>query len=543
MVGRAAKKTVKKTTHTYSVEQFERIFPEMTEQVRDKIEPLFDKAFYPELRLVICKMKVKGGKRVIVEYLTQKSKHATEPVTNIFMSAWNRKADASQRDELKDYGVQVKNPSTSAKTEQIIKEIRRMPGHKRIHLDELDYGSGDDGLLAKVYNEFKDDDNSLWIMYSATPEEMLCCQKWLEIEDNGQGVFVEIDPPAAYMGIKEYIDRGLVVESHSLFDFDGSCLTGHGVSVFQKAAMDYMGNKNKNVCIIRVNGRHEKKNRFNWVRENIHIVQDYFDQEVGPECMVVRLKDIGTKSSNTVKWEDYDEWEEKVTSYFFVYLVEQSACRATEFRCHHRLNFYHSHRYTSEQNINTIIQDQERCVYYKLDRAHAHATKYPKYVNLVPSCTIYGDHDVAMYSAGFITLEDLLVKRKDLCPSSRTEVLNNSSKIKPRTYEAGTEDELYDILRRDGYGNVSRTYHIDERDEDGFIKCIIRSQKKVYTYDNILKTNYGIHANKIGTGRSFVCYRDITDNKSEVFVARVHVGERHMERDISTDAPSSMYSK
>lgn len=55
------KQQSKKKQDTSSVEDFERDFPEMTRQVRDTIVPLFDKTNYPNLRLIVCKMKVKGG--------------------------------------------------------------------------------------------------------------------------------------------------------------------------------------------------------------------------------------------------------------------------------------------------------------------------------------------------------------------------------------------------------------------------------------------------------------------------------------------------
>lgn len=539
-VGR--KSSVAQKEKQQSVEEFERDYPELTSQVRDKIEPLFNKSLYPNLRFIVCKMKVKGGKRCIVEYLTQKSKHAKAPVSNYFITAWNRKADASQRDEIAAYDVHVHIPSSKKKISTIITSIQQSQCNKRIHLDELDFGSGDDGLLSQVYARLKDDNNSIWILYSATPEELTCCQKWIELEESGQGMFVEINPPPAYMGMKEYIDRGLMLQSDSMFNFDEGTLTDHGKSVLKRAGETYIDNKNKNISIIRITGKHKKQSRFNWVKSNQIVIQQFFDNEFGTDCIDVHLVDIGSKSKNSVDWDNYKTWKEKSTDCFFVYLVEQSACRATELRCHHRLNFYHTHRYAEEPSMNTIIQDQERCVYYKIDETHDHASKYPAYVNMFPSCVIYGDVDVANYSAGYISLVDLLIQRKDLCPSSRTDVLRYFQRLKPMIIEASTEIALEQQIRSrlPDAPIPSKTY--SAREADGYMKCTIRSSKRVYSYDEVIKTNYGIDANKLFSGRRFVCYKNVDDVSTEMYVALINTGNRY-NNDVILDSQKSMYSK
>jgi len=542
------KQQSKKKHDTYSVEEFERIFPDMTRQVRDIIEPLFDKVTHPKLRIIVCKMKVKGGKRVIVEYLSQKSKHAQYPVSNMFITAWNRKADKSQRDELKAYNIQVHIPSSKKNVAKIITDIAKVNTRKRIHLDELDFGSGDDGLMSQVFSRFKEDPNATWILYSATPEELTCCEKWQDLEANGEGVFVEIDPPEAYMGIKEYIDRGLMIESQSMFDFDNGELSQHGKDVLETAAVKYIESVARegivrNIAILRVNGKHHNKNRFDWVVENQSIIQDYLDVAFGKNTIPIYLVDVGSKSSNDVQWDDYKFWNAKHSdNNLFIYLVEQSACRATEFRCHHKLNFYHSHRYSVEPNINSIIQDQERCVYYKLDETHAHSSKFQGYVNLEPSCVIYGDVEVAQYSAGYIDLHELLNLREDLCPSSRTNVLRFLNKNKTIVYEARTEAEL-DAVLANTYpdGEFTVTFSKNLRDNRGFKMSYIRKYD-VWAKHRVIKTKYGGYTKNIANGRKFVCYEDVNDITTEMYVALVNDGTKY-EGEVVTDSPSSMYSK
>jgi hypothetical protein len=542
-------KNITNKMQTYSVEEFEKHFSDLTSQVCDKIEPLFDKATYPNLRMIVCKMKVKGGKRIIVEYLTQKSKIAHPNVSNMFVTAWNRKADKSQRDELTAYNIQVHIPSTKKNVGKIINDIQKINGYKHIHLDELDFGSGDTSLLSQVFAKFKEDSKSLWILYSATPEELTCCQKWLDLENSGEGIFVEIDPAATYIGIKDYIEKGLMVKSESMFNFEKVELTNQGKDVLETAALKYLQDLRnckehvRNVAVLRVNGKHKNKSRFNWVIENNTILQQHLDNIFGVNKIPLYIVDVGSKSDNDVKWDNYKFWESKADKFFYIFLVEQSACRATEFRCHHKLSFYHSHRYTDEPSINTIIQDQERCVFYKLHQNHDHSKKYPGYINLEPSCVIYGDVDVAFYSAGYTELDYLLNKRKDLCPSSRTQVLRFLTKNKIHVFEAKTEHELNSILIKK-FGDlkgITSTFPDHKTNDKGFKMCTVRGCE-VFTKEFIITTNYGVYKNDKVNGRKFVCYTNIDDITTEVYVALVNDGTKY-NGEIKTDSSNSMYSK
>lgn len=537
---------VKKTEpNYYSVEELERLYPELTTQVRDNIEPYFDKTKYPHLRIVVCKMKVKGGKRNIVEYLTQKSKYSSVAVKNIFVTAWNRKADVSQREELKAYGIDVRVPSSAKKADAIIQALKSSTVQKRIHLDELDFGSGSNGLLSKVYTEFKTDESSVWIMYSATPEEILCSSAWKDIVSLGHGVFVEIEPPAAYVGMREYINAGKVKHASSMFDFDSADLTPHGKQVIRDAMTKYTAYPKKNISILRITGRHNSKSRFDWVKQNTGLIQSYVDEVCAPVKVMLRVKDIGSKSENAVKWDDYNEWEEKSTSCFFIYLLEQSACRATELRCHHRLNFYHTYRYTQEPCINSIIQDQERCVYYKLDQLHAFAKKYPDYVNLEPFADVYGDLDVANYSAGHLTLFELVMQRKDLLPSMRSTVIHYSERIKPCVLKGKTLRELTHKINReaDKLGlvlSVSKTFTDGLINSKGLCESTIRSVSKVYSTAEIIKTNAGI-STVIGRGRMFIAYENANDPSTVTYIAMINTGDV-AAAEVRTDSSGSMYS-
>jgi hypothetical protein len=161
---------------------------------------------------------------------------------------------------------------------------------------------------------------------------------------------------------------------------------------------------------------------------------------------------------------------------------------------------------------------------------------------MFPSCIIYGDVDVAKYSAGYTQLVDLLNTRKDLCPSSRTEVLRYFQRIKTTIIVAKSEHELENKIRQQlpNAPIPSKTYN--QRDEKGFMKCTIRSINCVYSYSEVVQTNYGIDAKKLYSGRRFICYTNINDVSTELHVALINSGEKY-NNDVKLDSQKSMYSK
>ena len=92
-------------------------------------------------------------------------------------------------------------------------------------------------------------------------------------------------------------------------------------------------------------------------------------------------------------------------------MINQVSGRSTEWKCHPFIVWYHTLR-TDETPIGTIIQDQERPVYY--------TGTYTDDINI----EIYGDLECAKYSAGQITLQQMLTMtsrklnaRLDTCKS------------------------------------------------------------------------------------------------------------------------------
>ena len=100
-----------------------------------------------------------------------------------------------------------------------------------IHLDECDYGTGEDQALSSLYNspelQIPEYRNRIrYVAYSATPEELeysgLNEKEWVKLK---------FTPNKNYFGAEKYIDRGLVREP-SIF-YDGDIITEHGSNIIK----------------------------------------------------------------------------------------------------------------------------------------------------------------------------------------------------------------------------------------------------------------------------------------------------------------------
>ena len=128
----------------------------------------------------------------------------------------------------------------------------------------------------------------------------------------------------------------------------------------------------------------------------------------------VRLKFVGSNDT-TIEWDDNEYWEELESTKSFIIVINQVSGRSTEWKCHPYLCWYHTLR-SVDTPIGTIIQDQERSVYYE--------TTYDN----KPDITVYGDVPCAQYSARVITLEQLITMtgRK---PNAKLDTRHNSIEV------------------------------------------------------------------------------------------------------------------
>jgi len=255
-----------------------------------------------------------------------------------------------------------------------------------IHVDECDHGSGKDQLLSKVYTEFRDDNNVLFILYSATPQEVLfsgeveldeLSEELLEETKNG-GKVLKYTPPPGYCGPGRFLDEGLVKNAMPFFDpqTDGSIrLSTQGREIMSSLRESIATNPERNIIVLRLpysnsDGtkkiRKENKAIYQFIKgisrcpelEGVLITVDKSEEDLkdmDPVSEGVRLEKIG--------WSDKVYWDRMATGVPMIFVIDQTASRSTEFVCHKRIDSYHCFRNTIV--FTTASQADERVNHYE----------------------------------------------------------------------------------------------------------------------------------------------------------------------------------
>ena len=341
---------------------------------------------------------VKSGKRGMVEVhslLDKKSSH-------IFLTALHRTADENQRNELASYGIKVFSINNTKKKNECIKYIDdQLALGKEIkpHLDELDFGCGDKQLLNYIYSAYKNNPHVTFILYSATIE--VAKKEFLVV--NNIEEFHEckpFNPPPTYFGIKKFLDKKKFHQATPFLTYDCNNesikITTQGENLIKKLKENTNNTNNKrHIAVLRLAGNFKTNSKsisqFDTMKEN----SDYIEEKYG-----IRLKFVGS-NDYSVEWDNLKTWGDYNPAIPYIFVINQVAGRSTEWKCHSYLVWYHTMR-TEDTPTSTIIQDQERPVYYTIN--------YTDDIDI----EIYGDVPSAQYSAGIITLEqyDSMSNRK-----------------------------------------------------------------------------------------------------------------------------------
>jgi hypothetical protein len=384
---------------------------------------------------------VKSGKRGMVEIYSlvdKSSKH-------IFLTALHRRADESQRKELASYEINVNTVHNKDKKDKCIEYIDELLNKKeivKIHLDELDFGCGNNQLLGYIWTKYKANPNVYFILYSATIE----VAKKVFLQVNNIDDFYECEkyvPPPIYFGINKYLQHKKFFQAVSFIDYDSSndefSITQQGEELIQKLISNTNDDTNKrHIAVLRLAGNFKinKKqiSRFDKMKE----YKDEIEEKYG-----IRLKFVGT-NDNTVEWDNIKYWEELSPSLPFIIVINQVSGRSTEWKCHPFIVWYHTLR-TDETPTGTIIQDQERPVYY--------TTNYTDEINI----EIYGDLPCAKYSAGHITLQQMLTM------TSRKLNARLDTKTKKNHIDVTTElYDTWDLIPQNYKKGKSLSTHVNE---------------------------------------------------------------------------------
>lgn len=341
---------------------------------------------------------VKSGKRGMVEVHSLLDKESS----HIFLTALHRTADENQRNELASYGIKVFSINNTKKKNECIKYIDdQLALGKEIkpHLDELDFGCGDKQLLNYIYSAYKNNPHVTFILYSATIE--VAKKEFLVV--NNIEEFHEckpFNPPPTYFGIKKFLDKKKFHQATPFVTYDCNNesikITTQGENLIKKLKENTNNTNNKrHIAVLRLAGNFKTNSKsisqFDTMKEN----SDYIEEKYG-----IRLKFVGS-NDNSVEWDNLKTWGDYNPAIPYIFVINQVAGRSTEWKCHPYLVWYHTMR-TDDTPTSTIIQDQERPVYYTIN--------YTDDIDI----EIYGDVPSAQYSAGIITLEqyDSMSNRK-----------------------------------------------------------------------------------------------------------------------------------
>ncbi len=254
---------VKNSETAWSVADFETHRPHLTKFVREKIFRLLDAE---NVRRILIRAPVKSGKREMVEYLSQRDNCHNPHRVHAFISSWHRVADSEQRDELSIHNLKVCSITTKTKAADCVTWIEtKIAAGKDVvlHLDECDFGAGDRQILGEVYTTFHDNDKVTFILYSATPEEVLFSG---EVDEKGEdefnelvresvGKLVKYTPPAGYCGPGRFLDEGLVKEALPFFykQPDGSVkLSAQGATIVNDLREGIKTNPRRNIILLRL---------------------------------------------------------------------------------------------------------------------------------------------------------------------------------------------------------------------------------------------------------------------------------------------------
>lgn len=391
----------------------------------------------------ICNAPVKSGKRAAVEIsslINNMHKH-------IFITALFRNADKNQFTELQTYGIDVNPLNKAAKKNEALTNINKYLKEDKniiIHLDELDYGCGQRQLVNQIWSQYKNNDKVEFIIYSATPQVAMV--DFLgENEDVIKPVVYKFVPPSTYYGISNYINDGRIHHAYNFIktgdDNDGQeeeeyeekeeedeekeeeddiiKFTPQGEELIN-ILRDVTKNPNdrRHIAVLRLAGKMNVKGKnipkFQFMKEHQKVIERKYH---------IRLKFGGCEDSG-IEWDNKEFWDDLETTKSFIIVINQTSGRSTEWRCHHKVVWFHTARADSTPN-STRHQDQERPVYYK--------SNYEEEINI----SIYGDVLCAELSSGRISIEEYKGKteRKLDARIKRGKGTNIEVELDPKDYD------------------------------------------------------------------------------------------------------------
>jgi hypothetical protein len=391
-------------------------------------------------RRILIRAPVKSGKRQMVEYLAMRDNTTNPTRKHKFLTAWHRKADEDQRVELKCYGIEVFSGITGKKKEDYNAKIRTtLQSDPRvtliIHIDECDHGSAERQVLAEIWREWRDNANVIFILYSATPEEVIYSgeidsenEEEEMIEDLViEGVRFDYTPPETFCGPERFLDAGLVHEARPFFEkaLELGAAHRYRLTTQGRQLMDDLRKqiqldierqrldrkwKVRNILMLRISydtddenhttskpkSKQDKKAIHQFLK-NLHM---FPEEELG-DCQIYVDKDEAPPGMSDlcvdqkIQWSNPKYWDGITESRPVIIINDQTCSRSTELAAHDRIFAYHDYRRTI--TFSVCSQAFERPNHY-----------YTKYSSGFQRIRIYCHEKTMLLSAGRISYDEYI---------------------------------------------------------------------------------------------------------------------------------------
>ena len=364
----------------WSVAVFETLRPHMANFVRNEILPHLEDL---EVRRIVIRAPVKSGKREMVEYIAMRDSVSAPTRVHAFVTAWHRKADEEQREELGGQNMAVFSIVNAAALgrclswihEQLAKGLQIV-----LHLDECDHGSGSNQTLSRLWREVRNNEHICCILYSATPEEVLYSGE-VENDDLSDDLSEMIgemldgrrkryNPPAGYCGPKRFLDEDLVYIALPFFEkIDGRfVLSVQGKEIIRNLREAILANPRRNVIVLRLSyydGGNKKEHKA--IHQFIHACGS-IPELIGFDIVADIEADTDVHGSSvmkdTVEWSNSAYWRRKMpVEVPTIILIDQKSSRSTEWACHDRV--FATHDFRNVARFSTISQAVERVNHYE----------------------------------------------------------------------------------------------------------------------------------------------------------------------------------
>jgi hypothetical protein len=391
-------------------------------------------------RRILIRAPVKSGKRQMVEYLAMRDNTTNPTRKHKFLTAWHRKADEDQRVELKCYGIEVFSGITGKKKEDYNAKIRTtLQSDPRvtliIHIDECDHGSAERQVLAEIWREWRDNANVIFILYSATPEEVIYSgeidsenEEEEMIEDLViEGVRFDYTPPETFCGPERFLDAGLVHEARPFFEkaLELGAAHRYRLTTQGRQIMDDLRKqiqldierqrldrkwKVRNILMLRISydtdnendttskpkSKQDKKAIHQFLK-NLHM---FPEEELG-DCQIYVDKDEAPPGMSDlcvdqkIQWSNPKYWDGITESRPVIIINDQTCSRSTELAAHDRIFAYHDYRRT----ITFSVCSQA------FERPNHYSTKYSSGFQRI---RIYCHEKTMLLSAGRISYDEYI---------------------------------------------------------------------------------------------------------------------------------------